>query len=139
MKQCIFEYFKATEKARKGTHALNFTKYMLLLGTSLSFSIFQDSEMIIFGYFLAAISTILASYWDFVIDWGLGRKQIRNGFGFLLYIICLQNFVLRLTMIPLLSKHIFPTLILAHGFEIMRRVLWAYLRITNHLLDHESI
>lgn len=139
LKQCAMEFLKTSGKDRKGMHALNSIKYLLLLGSSFLIHSLQNSKAIIIGYSLATASVIIASYWDIFIDWGLGQKRIRSAVGPIVYVVCLLNILLRLTSIHFFSKLIFSTITFSNGSEVLRRILWVHLRLTNHLLEREHI
>lgn len=138
LKQCATELLKTSGKDRKGMHVLNSIKYLLLLTSSYLMHSLQNSKAIVIGHSLAAFSVILASYWDIFIDWGLGQKRNRS-VGPIVYAVCLLNILLRLSSMSFFSKLIFSTLALSNGSEVLRRILWVHLRLTNHLLEREHI
>lgn len=139
LKQCATEFLKTSGKDRKGMHVLNSIKYLLLLTSSHLMNSLQNSKVIIIGHSLAAVSLILASYWDIFVDWGLGQKRNRSAVGPIVYVICLLNIILRLASMSFFSKLIFSTMTLSNGSEVLRRILWVHLRLANHLLEREHI
>ena len=134
MKQCISELFKSNGKQQKSLHIVNTFKYLLLL---ISNTINPKISSIWILFPVLVIS--FASFWDTIMDWGFNRKQIRNHFGSIIYVLCTLNFVLRFFSLSFITDITKISPLVANSLEILRRSLWTHMRITNHTFQQEPL
>lgn len=138
-KQCVIETINTHIKHDKILNSLNAVKYFLLLGSMLLLPYFENMKLSVIGISLAATSICLAAYWDLFMDWGLGKKHVRQNLGYTSFFVSILNVCIRLISISKFSNSLYLNVFLVNGLEILRRCLWVHLRLLNHQLRHESV
>ena len=129
----------------------NVIKYSIrFTNNSLGFFYERDKGTVLFYFrvFVGAISTSYNIFWDIYVDWGLLRKNNKNfllrekiTFPLVLYYIAVfYDIIIRAAwtwyFIPIRSELLEWKYLLKDTLEVMRRGLWALIRIENENLTN---
>jgi hypothetical protein len=129
----------------------NVIKYSIrFINNSLGFFYERDKGTVLFYFrvFVGAISTSYNIFWDIYVDWGLLRKNNKNfllrekiTFPLVLYYIAVfYDIIIRAAwtwyFIPVRSELLELKFLLKDTLEVMRRGLWALIRIENESLTN---
>ena len=132
-------------------HFGNVVKYFIrIINTSMGFFYERDKGKIRFYFrvFIGAISTSYNVFWDIYLDWGCGRKNNKHFFlrekitfpQVVYYIAIFYNVIIRATwtwsFIPIPSDLSEWKNILIGTLDIIRRGVWALIRIENENLNN---
>jgi len=132
-------------------HFGNVVKYFIrIINTSMGFFYERDKGKIRFYFrvFIGAISTSYNVFWDIYLDWGCGRKNNKHFFlrekitfpQVMYYIAIFYNVIIRAVwtwnFIPIPSHLSEWKNILTGSLDIIRRGLWALIRIENESLNN---
>ena len=132
-------------------HFGNVVKYFIrIINTSMGFFYERDKGKIRFYFriFIGAISTSYNIFWDIYLDWGCGRKNNKHFFlrekitfpQMLYYIAIFYNVIIRASwtwhFIPIPSHLSEWKNLLTGTLDIIRRGLWALIRIENENLNN---
>lgn len=132
-------------------HFGNVVKYFIrIINTSMGFFYERDKGKIRFYFrvFIGAISTSYNVFWDIYLDWGCGRKNNKHFFlrekitfpQVMYYIAIFYNVIIRAAwtwyFIPIPSHLSEWKNILTGSLDIIRRGLWALIRIENESLNN---
>ena len=132
-------------------HFGNVVKYFIrIINTSMGFFYERDKGKIRFYFrvFIGAISTSYNIFWDIYLDWGCGRKNNKHFFlrekitfpQVMYYIAIFYNVIIRATwtwsFIPIPSDLSEWKNILIGTLDIIRRGVWALIRIENENLNN---
>jgi hypothetical protein len=129
----------------------NVVKYFIrIINTSMGFFYERNKGKVRFYFriFIGAISTTYNAFWDIYIDWGCGRKNNNNFFlrekitfpPLVYYIAIFYNSIIRgiwtWNFIPIPSHLTEWRNLLTGSLDIIRRGLWALIRIENESLSN---
>jgi len=132
-------------------HFGNVVKYFIrIINTSMGFFYERDKGKIRFYFrvFIGAISTSYNAFWDIYLDWGCGRKNNKHFFlrekitfpQVMYYIAIFYNVIIRAVwtwyFIPIPSQLSEWKNLLTGTLDIIRRGLWALIRIENENLNN---
>ena len=132
-------------------HFGNVVKYFIrIINTSMGFFYERDKGKIRFYFriFIGAISTSYNIFWDIYLDWGCGRKNNKHFFlrekitfpQILYYFAIFYNVIIRASwtwhFIPIPSHLSEWKNLLTGTLDIIRRGLWALIRIENENLNN---
>ena len=132
-------------------HFGNVVKYFIrIINTSMGFFYERDKGKVRFYFrvFIGAISTSYNVFWDIYLDWGCGRKNNKHFFlrekitfpQVMYYIAIFYNVIIRAVwtwnFIPIPSHLSEWKNILTGSLDIIRRGLWALIRIENESLNN---
>ncbi|KAM7466070.1 hypothetical protein LguiB_013632 [Lonicera macranthoides] len=149
--QCVRRLFDERDKM----HALNGLKYMSIIVAvvmrtgndqvgGMSWKIMAGAS--------SGVATIVATYWDIVIDWGLLRKNSKNPWlrdkliisnKFVYFVAIVLNVLLRLAWMqsvlgfretPFLHRRALIAIVAC--LEIIRRGIWNFFRLENEHLNN---
>ncbi|XP_004298411.1 PREDICTED: phosphate transporter PHO1 homolog 10 [Fragaria vesca subsp. vesca] len=99
----------------------------------------------------SAVATMMNTYWDIVVDWGLLQKQSKNKFlrdrlqvsnKSIYFVAMVLDVILRLAWMQLVLEFRLPSLhkmtvtTIYASLEIMRRGMWSFFRLENEHLNN---
>lgn len=146
--QCINKFYYSR---LPWPHFGNVVKYFIrIINTSMGFFYERDKGKVRFYFriFIGAISTSYNVFWDIYLDWGCGRKNNKHFFlrekitfpQVMYYIAIFYNVIIRAAwtwyFIPIPSHLSEWKNILTGSLDIIRRGLWALIRIENESLNN---
>ncbi|CAB4274989.1 unnamed protein product [Prunus armeniaca] len=140
---------------KDGTQGLNGLKYfstILAVAMRTSFDLKKGMTWKILAITSSAVATIVSTYWDIVIDWGLLRRNSRNPWlrdkllisnKSVYFIAMVLNVILRLAWmqsvlgikeVPFVHRTALVAIVAC--LEIIRRGIWNFFRLENEHLNN---
>uniref|UniRef100_A0A7N0TCF6 Uncharacterized protein n=1 Tax=Kalanchoe fedtschenkoi TaxID=63787 RepID=A0A7N0TCF6_KALFE len=148
--QCLRRLFEEKESV----HAYNGLKYFLTIvavAIRTAFELRKGKTWMALALVSSAVATVMNTYWDIVMDWGLLRRQLQNFLlrdklvvshrsvyfmAMFLYVFlrfCWMQLVLEF---DLPSLHKMTALTIFSALEIIRRGIWNFFRLENEHLNN---
>ncbi|XP_048136016.1 phosphate transporter PHO1 homolog 10-like isoform X2 [Rhodamnia argentea] len=135
-------------------HGFNGLKYLptivaVLVRTACELK--KGHAWLVLAFISSAIATIMNTYWDIVVDWGLLRRHSRNFYlrdkllishKSVYFAAMVLNVVLRLAWMQLVlefnlcSLHKMAVTTIVSCLEILRRGIWSFFRLENEHLNN---
>ncbi|KAK6159919.1 hypothetical protein DH2020_003300 [Rehmannia glutinosa] len=144
----------ANKPEKDGMQGYNGLKYLLTILAVCSrtaFSLNREASWKLTAWIFSVIATILSTYWDIVIDWGLFQRNSKNRWlrdklliphKTVYFIAMVLNVLLRLAWmqtvmgITIFSLHRQTVVTIVASLEIIRRGLWNFFRLENEHLNN---
>ncbi|KAL3751582.1 hypothetical protein ACJRO7_012419 [Eucalyptus globulus] len=135
-------------------HGFNGLKYFLTIVAVLvrtACELKKGHAWLVLAFISSAIATIMNTYWDIVVDWGLLRRHSRNFYlrdklvishKSVYFAAMILNVVLRLAWMQLVlefklrSLHKMAVTTIVSCLEILRRGIWSFFRLENEHLNN---
>ncbi|CAM8983292.1 unnamed protein product [Rhodiola kirilowii] len=148
--QCLRRLFEEKESV----HAYNGLKYLLTIVAVVirtAYELRKKTTWMILALVSSAVATMMNTYWDIVMDWGLLRRRSKN---FLLrdklvvshksvyFVAMIINVLLRISWMQLVlefklpSLHKMTALTIISALEVIRRGIWNFFRLENEHLNN---
>ncbi|KAI3433026.1 uncharacterized protein J3R85_007209 [Psidium guajava] len=135
-------------------HGFNGLKYLLTIVAVLvrtACELKKGHAWLVLAFISSAVATIMNTYWDIVVDWGLLRRHSRNFYlrdkllishKSVYFAAMVLNVVLRLAWMQLVlefnlcSLHKMAVTTIVSCLEILRRGIWSFFRLENEHLNN---
>ncbi|XP_056165974.1 phosphate transporter PHO1 homolog 10-like [Syzygium oleosum] len=135
-------------------HGFNGLKYFLTIVAVLvrtACELKKGRAWLVLAFISSAVATIMNTYWDIVVDWGLLRRHSRNFYlrdkllishKSVYFAAMVLNVVLRLAWMQLVlefklrSLHKMAVTTIVSCLEILRRGIWSFFRLENEHLNN---
>ncbi|KAK6128570.1 hypothetical protein DH2020_037680 [Rehmannia glutinosa] len=135
----------------QGYNGLKYLLTILAVCSRTAFSLNREASWKLTAWIFSVIATILSTYWDIVIDWGLFQRNSKNRWlrdklliphKTVYFIAMVLNVLLRLAWmqtvmgITIFSLHRQTMVTIVASLEIIRRGLWNFFRLENEHLNN---
>ncbi|KAI6686405.1 hypothetical protein NL676_032318 [Syzygium grande] len=135
-------------------HGFNGLKYFLTIVAVLvrtACELKKGHAWLVLAFISSAVATMMNTYWDIVVDWGLLRRHSRNIYlrdkllishKSVYFAAMVLNVVLRLAWMQLVlefklrSLHKMAVTTIVSCLEILRRGIWSFFRLENEHLNN---
>ncbi|KAK6159909.1 hypothetical protein DH2020_003290 [Rehmannia glutinosa] len=135
----------------QGYNGLKYLLTILAVCSRTAYSLNREASWKLTAWIFSVIATILSTYWDIVIDWGLFQRNSKNRWlrdklliphKTVYFIAMVLNVLLRLAWmqtvmgITIFSLHRQTMVTIVASLEIIRRGLWNFFRLENEHLNN---
>ncbi|KAL4197922.1 hypothetical protein AMTRI_Chr04g253560 [Amborella trichopoda] len=148
--QCLRRLYEEKD-SMQGYNALKYFSTIIAVVTRTAFTLQKQMSWMVMAQLSSAIATIISTYWDIVIDWGLLQRHSRNRWlrdrlliphKSIYFGAMALNIILRFAWLQSVLDFKIPRI---HGkalvaivayLEILRRGLWNFFRLENEHLNN---
>ncbi|WCJ25701.1 EXS (ERD1/XPR1/SYG1) family protein [Euphorbia peplus] len=149
--QCLRRLFEEKDSVQ-AYNSLKYLSTIIAVAMKTSYELNKTTNWLILTAVTSGFATIISTYWDIVIDWGLLRRNSKNpwlrdklvipnrsvyfiamGLNMVLRLAWMQT-VLGFTQAPLLHRTAMSAIVAC--LEIIRRGIWNFFRLENEHLNN---
>ncbi|KAL6513933.1 Phosphate transporter PHO1 3 [Orobanche hederae] len=148
--QCLRRLFEEKD-AMQGYNGLKYLSTIVAVSARTAYTLNKGLAWKITAFITSIIATVVSTYWDIVIDWGLFQRNSKNRWlrdkllvphKSVYYAAIVLNVLLRLAWmqtvlsITIFSLHRQTMTTLVASLEIIRRGVWNFFRLENEHLNN---
>ncbi|XP_065856486.1 phosphate transporter PHO1 homolog 9 [Euphorbia lathyris] len=149
--QCLRRLFEEKD-AMQAYNSIKYLSTIVAVAMKTSYELKKTGNWLILAAVSSAFATIISTYWDIVVDWGLLRRNSKNpwlrdklvipnksvyfiamGLNMVLRLAWMQT-VLGFTQAPFLHRTAMSAIVAC--LEIIRRGIWNFFRLENEHLNN---
>ncbi|RZC77733.1 hypothetical protein C5167_002166 [Papaver somniferum] len=148
--QCFRRYFEEKDQTQ-GYNGFKYLSIVLAILMTTAYSKHNTTALWVLAWICSTVATIVAIYWDLVLDWGLLRKNSKNpwlrdkllvSYKSVYFAAMVSDVFLRFAwlqtvlniQLPFLHKEAMVTVVAC--LEIIRRGVWNFFRIENEHVNN---